>query len=146
MDVGVVCDASNSVRVLILSVLICILFTGDSDGRTGSWNEWWTIVDVDAMLSARSEAVSEYGLIRSCESSSGSLIDCVERRLESLLLRMQRAIVDMRPILVVWLLGGLFFFLFLGCCWDDLFVCIGYVWCGGVYAGKMKSYTMMIEV
>jgi hypothetical protein len=92
--------------VFILSVLICILFTGDSDGRTGSWNEWWTIVDVDAMLSARSEAVSEYGLIRSFESSSGSLIDCVERRLESLLLRMLRAIVDMRPILVVWVFLG----------------------------------------
>lgn len=104
--------------MFILSVLICILLAGDSDGRTGSWNEWWTIVDVDAMLSARSEAVSEYGLIRSFESSSGSLIDCVERRLESLLLRMQRAIVDMRPILVVWV------FLGYNWGWDRLFICM----------------------
>lgn len=46
-------------RLLRFSVRFANLFAGESDGSTGSWTEWWTIVDVEAMLSARSEVVSE---------------------------------------------------------------------------------------
>ena len=90
--------ASNNVRKFPLSGLICIRFAGDSHGSTGSWKEWWTIVEVDSML-ARVEPVSEAVLIKSFESSSWSLLLVVESLLERRFLRMQRDRVDMKPIL-----------------------------------------------
>lgn len=90
--------ASNKVRIFPLSGLICIRSAGDSHGSTGSWKEWWTMVEVESML-ALVEAVPEVVLIRSFESSSWSLVLVVESLLERRFLRMQRDRVDMKPIL-----------------------------------------------
>lgn len=51
------------------SGLVFIRFAGDSHGSTGSWKEWWTMVEVESML-ALVETVPEVVLIRSFESSS----------------------------------------------------------------------------